>query len=73
MVAAMIDRAGNEISLICDSTGRRYPHSYESCEFHQMLSDAKGDGWHIVQESGEWKHFSPESTKATTEFDIIDI
>ena len=69
----MIERTGNEQTLVCDATGKSYPHSYESCEFHQMLSDAKGDGWRIVQENGEWKHYSPESLQAETEFDIVEM
>lgn len=69
----MIDRDGREMTLICDATGKQYPKTYDSCEFHQMLCDAKGDGWKVVQEQGEWKHYSPESSEAAVEFESLNI
>lgn len=67
----MIDRDGDDLTLVCDADGVRYDKSYESCEFHTMLSDAKGDGWRIVKEKGEWKHYSPDSSAASNEFEPL--
>lgn len=68
----MIDRTGNEITLVCDAIGVAYGKSYESCEFLTMLSDATADGWRIIKEKGEWRHYSPESYSAAEEFEIFD-
>ena len=68
----MIDRCGSDISLVCDATGKRYPRTYDNCEFMTMLADAKGDGWQIFQKDGEWRHFSPDSNSTESEFETFE-
>lgn len=68
----MIERDGTEQNLVCDATGTRYPKTYDNCEFFTMLSEAKGDGWRIVQKNGEWRHYSPSATDANVEFEPVE-
>jgi hypothetical protein len=57
----MIDRSNSELELVCDSTGERYPRTYEPDEFHKMLADAKEDGWVVMLRGGEWRHLCPKA------------
>jgi hypothetical protein len=68
----MIDRDGAMMTLVCDTTGAHYRKTYHRDDFDMMLDDAKFDGWRIVKERGEWRHYSPQASRAENEFDIIE-
>lgn len=67
----MIDRSNSELELVCDATGERYPRTYDFDEFHKMLADAKEDGWLVMIQRGEWRHFCPKTL--STEDDLAEV
>lgn len=67
----MIEYQGAEMQLVCDSTSTRYRRTYDRDEFFTMLADAKDDGWRVVLERGQWRHYAPESRSAREEFAMV--
>lgn len=67
----MIDRSNSELELVCDATGERYPRTYDFDEFHKMLADAKEDGWLVMIQRGEWRHYSPKAL--STADDLMEV
>lgn len=63
----MIDREYGEMRLVCDECGDWRQDTYEQHEFHQMIRDAREDGWTVRSGRGEWIHNCP---KCSMEFDV---
>lgn len=66
-----IERDGPEMQIVCDATGERYPQSYDRDDFYRMVADAKADGWRVVLEKGEWRHYRPMT--GDVEFDPLEL
>jgi len=67
----VIDRSNSELELVCDATGEHYSRTYDADEFYKMLADAKEDGWLVVIQRGEWRHFCPKAL--STENDLAEV
>ena len=66
----MIERDRSELSMVCDSTGLVFPESFDDLE--SLVEAAKANRWRITREHGEWRHYSPESQSAISEFANFD-
>lgn len=48
-----------QVYLCCDECGAETP-AFDSDDFLKLVAAARGDGWHIKQDRGEWSHACPD-------------
>ncbi len=59
----MIERERGDRYIICDQCEGSATANYPEDEFLTMVSEAKGEGWSIIQTCGHWVHICPECMK----------
>ncbi len=54
------DRKLSLMTLVCDDCGDELGDEFDNDDFSEMLASAKKEGWRVVREEREWKHYCPD-------------